>query len=145
MAYPEIVRPYDRYRVGTTFHLPSRAKQSFKDECDINNILRKFERGAVLEHLNRHEGRYGDYTELPTDYQGCLDQVQAANEMFASLPSKLRARFSNDPGAFLAFVSDSRNAAEMVALGLARASPPPADPLGVPAGGTSAGDGTEAA
>lgn len=96
----------------------SLTKQSFKDECDINNVMKRFERTGVLEHVNKYQPQWGDYTNTPSSYQEALHQVAAANEMFLSLPARLRAKFDNDPGAYIAFVEDPANADELRAMGL---------------------------
>jgi len=110
-------------RIQLEFHSPSLAKQSFKDECDINRILIKFQKTGLLEHVNRYAGRYEDLGDV-VDYQTAMIRVLEAQEAFESLPSSLRSRFDNDPAQFLDFVSNPNNADEMVALGLAtRISP----------------------
>lgn len=93
--------------------------QEMKEECDINNIMAKFEKTGMLEHRNQFAGQYGDFTNAPGDYQESLNAVLDAEEMFSTIPAKTRARFGNDPGAFLDFVSDPGNADEMVKMGLA--------------------------
>lgn len=108
---------------------PSLTRESFKDECDVNNILRRFEKTGVVEHVRQTGGRYGDFTGAVT-YHEALNQVLRAEEMFMSLPAKIRARFSNDPGEFLVFVEDPANADELVQLGLVR--PAPVDPSSTP-------------
>lgn len=130
-----IRHPYDgiRHRVAVPPGGPSRTKQSFKDECDVNNIMRKYQQTGLLNHVNRFRGDYADYTGVQ-DYQASLNQVLAANEAFSSLPSKLRARFGNDPALFLDFVGDPDNRDEMERLGLLRtpqsaSEAPPASPL----------------
>ena len=42
------------------FHLPSLTKQSFKDECNINNIMSKYMKDGLIGHVNKHQGRYDD-------------------------------------------------------------------------------------
>lgn len=122
---------------------PSKTKQSMAPECDINNIMRRFEKTGILEHVSRHAGRYGDFTGAPASYHEALNQVVDAQTMFLALPAKVRARFSNDPGEFLAFVSDPANVDELIRLGLA--NPRPADPAqpapsGAPGGPQGAPD-----
>lgn len=95
----------------------SKTKQQFKDECDINTIMRKFEKTGVLPPLSR-QGMYGDFTTIP-DYQTACDMVIAADSQFMKLSSRIRERFQNDPGKFLKFATDPANAEEMVRLGLA--------------------------
>jgi len=94
-------------------------KQSFKDECDINNILKKYESTGVLPSLILENPQYGDYSDVPA-YQTALDTVMKAEEQFMSLSAKLRDRFDNDPAKFLAFVDDPSNAQELYDLGLTR-------------------------
>lgn len=96
----------------------SRTKQSHKDECDINHIMRRYEKYGVLPSLIASNPRYGDFSSVE-DYQTSLNKVMLANEMFQALPSKVRLRFNNDPQAFLAFAVDPKNIAEMREMGLA--------------------------
>lgn len=113
-----------------------RTKQSFKEECDINNIMARFQRTGVLDFTTRHQGTYMDVTGL--DYQRAMDLVVQGQELFDALPSSLRSRFHNEPAEFLDFVQDPKNAAELVELGLAKARPedaPPAGPGGAAGGG----------
>lgn len=95
-------------RVSKTFTQPSLAKQSFKDECDINTIMKRYERTGMIEHINKHRGDYTDATGVE-DYHTSLNQVLAAQEAFASLPSRVRSNFNNDPGQFMTFVENPEN------------------------------------
>ena len=112
--------PYSRFRrrVTTAVGTESRTHQSFKEETDINNIMRKYRDTGLVEHVNSHRGDYGDFTNTPADYHEALNQVIAADAMFLTLPADLRARFNNDPGAFLAFTEDPANEDAMRDLGL---------------------------
>ncbi|AXH73629.1 MAG: internal scaffolding protein [Microviridae sp.] len=116
---PHVRCGYERHRVQFTPKGHSMTKQAFKDECDINNIMKRFERDGMVAHYNKYGGEYGDFTDCP-EYHEAQNKVLAANEMFLTLPSKVRERFKNDPGAFLAFVSDKANYQEMVDIGLAK-------------------------
>ena len=111
----------ERKRVQKVFTKPSRAVQYEKDNCDINLILAKYRKTGLIEHLNRFQGQYGDFSNIQ-DYQTSLNQVISAQEMFNSLPSFVRARFANDPASFLNFVTDPSNKDELVKMGLAKAS-----------------------
>ena len=95
------------------------AKQAFKDECDINNILRAYQENGKLPSNMKDisQGKYGDFTSV-SDYQTSMNLVLQANEMFAALPAIVRDRFQNDP-VRLAFTNDPKNIDEMVKLGLA--------------------------
>jgi len=96
----------------------SRTQQHFKDECDINYILRKFNVTGQLP-LNGVQPQYGDFSGI-TDYQSALNAVMAAQDSFLALPAKIRARFQNDPALFVEFASDEANKDELKALGLLR-------------------------
>jgi len=95
----------------------SRAKQSMKDECDINNILRQYQKTGVINHVRDNPGQYVDLPEVP-DYQEALNIVIAAGEAFDSLPGSVRQRFNNDAATFLEFMDEENNYDESVELGL---------------------------
>jgi phage internal scaffolding protein len=99
---------------------PSLTKQSFKDACDINNILKKYVRNGVNPFVITQSAQFGDYTDLPT-YQESLNLVTDAQESFDSLPASLRKRFDNDPGLLMDFLSHPENRAEAINLGLIEA------------------------
>lgn len=103
---------------------PSRTQQSFKDECDINEIVRKF--GLTGEIPGDFKVPVsGDFTDV-MDFQSALNAVMAAEAEFMKLPGEVRARFQNDPQALLAFVEDDKNRDEARKLGLLK-EPPPRD------------------
>ena len=52
------------------------------------------------------------------DYQSSLGKLMQAQQSFESLPSELRAKFENDPAQLISFLSDEKNNAEAVKLGL---------------------------
>lgn len=93
-----------------------RTKQSFKDECDVNQIMARFQKTGAMTHFARHSGSYGFAPAV--SYHEAVEIAQRAEAMFMDLPSKVRARFQGDPGAFLEFVQDPNNADEMAELGL---------------------------
>lgn len=105
-----------KLRVQTDCSTGGRTKQSFKDECDINNIMARFKRTGVLDFAAKNEPRYGDCTGV--DFAAAMNLVANANSMFQELPSHIRARFENDPYQFLNFVHDDRNMEEARELGL---------------------------
>jgi len=94
----------------------SLAQQHFKDECDINNILRQFNITGMLPQ-QAVSPRYGDFTGV-SDYHTALNQVIAAEDEFMSLPATLRARFENDPANLINFLDNPENKDEAIKLGL---------------------------
>lgn len=106
----------------------SLTKQSFRDECNVNNIMAKFEKTGLLDHLNTHQGDYGNFIGFD-DYHSSMNQVREADEAFLTIPAAIRARFNNSSSEFLKFAQDPDNHDQMVDLGLAIAKPPKPDPL----------------
>lgn len=96
---------------------PSLTIQSFKDECDINNIVARHAQTGEYTHLSNKLGQYADLTSI-TSYHDMVNQVHYANEAFETLPPKMRLRFKNDPGELLAFLQDRKNLNEAIELGL---------------------------
>ncbi len=124
MAAKFIRKPYGpAKKVAIEFPEQTRTKQSFQAECDINNIMKKYQLTGALEHTNKHQMQYGDAT--PLQLQDALDIVIKADEMFDSLPSSLRKKFHGDPAEYLEFVQDEDNEEEMRELGLLNPRDPP--------------------
>lgn len=103
--------------IGTLNTEPSLAQQQFKDECDINNIMKKYQTTGQFTHLTSATGVYADFSQI-TDYQEMLDTVRYAQEAFSALPAEMRLRFNNNPGELLTFLQDPNNRAEGESLGL---------------------------
>ncbi len=103
------------------------AKQSFKDECDINNILKQYQKTGVINHVKENAGQYVDLPEVP-DYQEAMNLVIAAGGAFDSLPGSVRQRFNNNAVTFLDFMNDEENMAESIQLGLRESPDPPEGP-----------------
>jgi len=99
----------------------SLAQQHFKDECDINNILRQFNITGQLPEQTLSP-RYGDFTGIG-DYHTALNQVIAAEDEFMSLPAQIRARFENDPAQLIEFLNQPENYDEAITLGLVDKKP----------------------
>lgn len=118
---------------GEVSVMPSMTKQSFKAECDINNILKQYRVTGQIAHIanNARQGAYEDLPD-PVDFQDAMNLVLEAQNSFASLPSKVRDRFGNDPAEFLAFMGDPANATEIEALGLTTQRPAPEAPPSPP-------------
>jgi len=95
---------------------PTLTKQSFKDECNINNIVAKFALTGQLPQSAR-KPRYMDCVGVE-NYQDALAIVDLAAAHFSALPAKVRARFANDPTKMVSFLDDPNNADEAVKLGL---------------------------
>ena len=95
-------------------------QQHFKDECDINNILRQFNITGLLPEAPISP-RYGDFTGIG-DYHSALNQVIAAENEFMALPAQIRSRFDNDPAKLIDFLDNEQNQDEAIKLGLVNPS-----------------------
>lgn len=93
------------------------AQQQFKDDCDINSIMRKFQVTGAIDHVAAHQPNYGMAT--PVDLHQAMNLITRAEQMFADLPSSLRRRFNGNPTEMLEFVQNPANADEARELGLA--------------------------
>lgn len=96
--------------------------QAPRDEVDINKIVKKIEKGQLVD-INAREGVFQDIS----DFDGLADariKVQNANEAFMALPADLRSRFDNDPVKLVEFLGDEGNRKEAVELGLVDAGEP---------------------
>lgn len=94
----------------------SLTQQHFKDECDINNILRQFNITGMLPQ-SPLSPRYGDFSGIG-DYHTALNRVYAAQDEFEALPAQIRARFDNDPANLIEFLDNPENRSEAEQLGL---------------------------
>lgn len=112
--------------------------QSFKDDCDINKLMARYEKTGILDHVNRVQGAYGDFSET-VDFQTAFDVVRNAEAMFMTLPARVRADFRNDPGEFLTFATNPENQEKMIEYGLATRRTPEPTPSKPGEGGAPAG------
>lgn len=133
-------------KTGELKPMPSLTRQEYRDQCDINNILKQFKKTGIISHISAQQSQ-GAYEELPDpmEYQDALNAVLAAQESFATLPSKVRTRFDNDPEKFLSFMHDPKNVEEMYELGLATRPSKPAEPSSSGAVGAASGQAKPAA
>lgn len=106
--------------------------QSDMEDADINTIVRRFGLTGEMPG-NVRLPSYEDYDQV-FDFRTAQDALIDARDRFMALPAQVRARFSNDPQAFLEFVVDPANVDEAVALGLAvkKTDTPPEPPTTPP-------------
>lgn len=129
----------------------SLTRQSEMRNADINLIMAKYEKTGVLPPATR-EGFFADVSQVG-DYRDALNRVERADKYFLHLPAAIRKKFDNDPAAFLDYVSDKDNLAEIEEMGLIAKSDKdvPVDPAGgrskvdlQSAGDVAGGDGGDA-
>lgn len=105
---------------------PSLTRQEFADECDINSLMERYETPQALLAARGvpPEANYADLTVLPENYQEALNQLNAAQASFMTLPAKVRREFDNDPALFVEFASNPDNLDQLRDWGLAKRPDP---------------------
>lgn len=112
------LRPDGRKRVATVFFGETKTQQQYKDQCNVNKIIAKFKRTGSVTHVrNAAEGVYADLADLPSLMEAEQVVITARNA-FAEVPAEIRKRFGHDPQEFVKFLSDPKNDAEAISLGL---------------------------
>lgn len=97
--------------------MESMTKQSFRDECDINEIVRRGRQGAVVAHVARGVPSYMDVSEVG-DYKSALDMLRSTDAFFQGLPAVVRKAFDNDPAEFLDAMDTDSGRLKLEELGL---------------------------
>ena len=111
-----IIEGNGRRKVVTINDEPSITQQQFREQADINEIMKKYKKtGDWPQSVSR--GAFMDTTNLPS-YQEALDVVRAAESAFIELPAKVRRRFDNNPQELISFLEDPKNNQEAINLGL---------------------------
>lgn len=107
------------YQPKVSFPPDSRrfTRQEFKDECDINILMARYQSTGELPVLNQGTAQFLDVS-ASMQFQDSMNFIAEAQSMFAELPSRIRDRFRNDPVQFLDFCSNSSNRRELAELGL---------------------------
>lgn len=103
-----------------------RTKQEMKDECDINQILRRFQKTGMVNHLASGVPQFGDVSGV-TDFRSAVERVEVARGFFDRLPSPIRKEFDNDPVAFVDAFSDAAQRPRLEELGLIAKQEAPAE------------------
>ena len=74
--------------------------QSYKDECDIKQIVARAAAGDY-EALNQRQGYYGDITDTPATLAEAQNAIIKLSNEFDSLPPEIRAKFDNSKEVFV--------------------------------------------
>lgn len=95
------------------YHL-SRTKQSFRKECDVNFLMKKYA-DLGIEPMIMPGALYLDLTGV-SDLQSHLDKIGRANEAFMKLPPEVRRRFDDNVADAIDFLMDDANYEEALKL-----------------------------
>ena len=116
----EFYTPYHNQKKVEPYHTvgESMTQEQFAEESEINNIIRSHDRNGVIEHINRGNAIYADFSGI-TDFSDALEQIREAQSEFQNIPWEIREKFKNDAGQFFKFASNPENIQELRELGLA--------------------------
>lgn len=130
----------DHPKVQVVFDGPSKTRQEFAAECDINVIMAKYKKTGVLP-MDQRQQQYVDFGDVP-DLQTAMNTLIDAEKAFMSLPALVRRDFDNNAIEFVKFAEDRENLPKMREWGLAPpeaipdapmrvevVNPPPGDPV----------------
>lgn len=105
-----------------------RTKQSFRAECDMNNIVARIKKTGMVPFEAQASLRrqiFADVSGAPQSLEEAYAVVARADAAFAALPAVLRQRFGGPVG-YLGFLEDPKNIKEAQDLGLvAKPKPTP--------------------
>lgn len=80
-----------------------RTKEAFKDQCDINKILKKAAIKGGLSHVQKYpEAVYGEF-DPSLDLFVARERIAQAERIFADLPAEIRREFGNDAVKFIEY------------------------------------------
>lgn len=104
-------------------------EQSHKDLCDVNKIIKKYDKTGLISHVQKIEAKYGNLSGA--DFQQMQNKIAGAISMFNALPSEIRGTFDNSPATFLNFMDNPDNRNKAIEMGLIRGDwTPETDGLG---------------
>lgn len=87
--------------------------QAFKDEVDLENILRRVTDTGDVTLLNKRQGVYLDITETPKNLIDATNMLNRAEKEFMSLPVEVREKFENNFNKYLALAGTEEWAKNM--------------------------------
>lgn len=102
---------------GITFTEPTRTKQDYKEECDINTIMRKYEATGIVSHVSAMQPFYADVLEYG-DLQDAYAIMDKAQQAFDALPASLRQELDNDPRNLVGYISNPANKEKCIEYGI---------------------------
>lgn len=89
----------------------SLTEQSHTKACDINNIVAKYTKTGLIDHINNRRGTFGNVSGA--DYKAAMDLVAEQKSVFYELPARVRDQFDNDPANYLDLVMTDEGVQEL--------------------------------
>jgi len=101
-----------RNRVKTSFKdSPSLTIQDQKKSTDINEILNRFQKTGLMDHVQQNEPAFADVTGY--DFQTNQNTVATIQSMFNELPASVRQEFDHDPQKYIEHIAVQDNIEDM--------------------------------
>ncbi len=113
----KVLKRFEGQRIRTAVGETSKTKQSFKDDCDINKIVKRHAQTGLWDHVGKREPHYGDFSKAQ-DLKEMTDQVMAAQAEFDALPSAVRGLCRNNPEILLRALASPEETAALFDAGL---------------------------
>lgn len=125
---------------------PSMTRQEFKDECDVNMLMKRYQKTGVLPMFGvDRQPQYLRLADVP-DFHSAMNLLVEAEGAFMRLPAVVRKEFDNDAVRFVEFAELPESIEQLRKWGLA---PPPevveAPPVGSPPAASPAAPAAPAA
>lgn len=95
----------------------SMTQQHHAEDADINTIMNRYIERGVLPLGRVGQPMFGDFSG-DFSLQSAQDAIIEAKDKFYELPSKIRAKFKNDPFKLIDFIENVDNQDEAISLGL---------------------------
>lgn len=83
-------------KVITINDQPSLTDQQWAEDCDVNNIMAKYQKTGQITHSARTQGVYADVSDIPDLMESKQRIVDAINQ-FDSLPQEIKQYYHYDP------------------------------------------------
>lgn len=74
--------------------------QSHAESCDINILMARYRLGET-DVLQKVQGTYGDFTNIPTNYAELMNAKIQAENLFMSLHPDVREKYNNSVEQFM--------------------------------------------
>jgi hypothetical protein len=103
---------------------PGITQQEFKDDCDMNLILKKY---GVYAGMDAPPAIYRDVSH-GYDYLEAFNAVEEANAAFAALPADARRQLGDSPWRLMQLSQTPEGVAQLKKMGFADLSPEPEAP-----------------
>ena len=82
-----------------------RTKQAYKDQCDINRIIKRVAVKGGLSHVQKYpEAIYGEF-DGEFDLLTATARIEKANQIFGDLPAEVRREFNNNALEFVNYAA----------------------------------------